>query len=77
MSVCDAPETDPFISSPIVEPLASAPVPRLAPAPPLPGEENERLLSLADASDRSRFIEVAAAAGAGNPTASDDEFCEP
>ena len=68
--MCDAPETEPFKSSPIVEPLASAPVPKL-PTPPLAGEENERLLSLADASDRSRFIGVAAA---GNAIA---EFWDP
>ena len=74
--MCDAPDTDAFRSSPIVDPFASAPVPRLAPTPPLTGEENERLPSLADASDRSRFMEVACA---GNPTADAAlaEFCDP
>lgn len=48
----------------MVEPLAKAPVPRLPPPPPLlVGDENEKLLSLAEASDRSRFMEDA---GTGN-----------
>ena len=62
--MCDAPDTEALSSSPMVEPLAKAPVPRLPPPPPLlVGDENEKLLSLAEASDRSRFMEDA---GTGN-----------